>query len=200
MRETNGLQIRPCARVLAFVMLLLSGTFLPHWGRSQEGLNPSDIWYRGFLLVQGAQEDEANRNYLEALNKLTEAKPLYDHLAQQFPDFQPEIVKDRRHLIAEKRDELKSAMRSPQASPPGPPPGVPQQGVPMPNAPGQFVGPAIAPPPLPGPGAQEREMEIDSSGGAEFALPSWNEGASQALPRIDSAPGLPRVEIRRSPS
>ena len=72
--------------------------------RAQDSLDPSDIWYRGFLLVQAAQELETQGKHLEALNKLTEAKPLYDHLAQQFPDFQPEIVKDRRHLIAEKRD------------------------------------------------------------------------------------------------
>jgi tetratricopeptide (TPR) repeat protein len=193
--------MRPCASLLAF--LILFGLCLFPSVRAQDGLNPSDIWYRGFLLVQGAQEDEANGNYLEALNKLGEAKPLYDYLAQQFPDFQPEIVKDRRHLIAEKRDELKTAMRSPQSRPSGPSPGFPSgmpQAQPVPEAPGEFVGPAIAPPPLPGSGAQERKMEIDSSGGVEFALPSWNEGASQALPRVDTAPGLPRVETRRSQS
>ncbi|MEQ1842794.1 MAG: hypothetical protein ABL994_20530, partial [Verrucomicrobiales bacterium] len=65
--------------------------------------------------MQSAQELEAQGKFLDALNKLTEAKPLYDHLAQQFPEFQPEIVKERRHLIAEKRDELKSSMRAPQA-------------------------------------------------------------------------------------
>jgi tetratricopeptide (TPR) repeat protein len=162
--------------------------------RAQDSLDPSDIWYRGFLLVQAAQEDEARGKYLDALNKLNEAKPLYDHLAQQFPDFQPEIVKDRRHVIAEKRDELKTSMRAPQphrAAPVRiqPPPVNPFAGG------GQTPGPAIAPPPLPGAGATRRTMEIADEEG-EFALPSWNEGVSQVLPREPVTPGMPRVETR----
>jgi len=77
---------------------------------AKERLDPSDIWYRGFVLIQSAQELEAKGKHLEALNKLNEAKPLYDHLAEQFPDFQPEIVRERRQLIGEKCDELQVAM------------------------------------------------------------------------------------------
>lgn len=194
MRFTNGLTARPCASFLAPLLLCITSLFST--ARAQEGLDPSDIWYRGFLLVQAAQEDEARGKYLDALNKLNEAKPLYDHLAQQFPDFQPEIVKDRRHVIAEKRDEMKTAMRAPQ----------PQQAAPaqiqaQPVNPfagqGQTPGPAIAPPPLPGTGAgaTRRTMEITDEEG-EFALPSWNEGVSQVLPREPFAPGMPRVETR----
>ncbi len=52
--------------------------------------------------VQLANDMEAQGRPLEALNKLNEAKPLYDHLAEQFPDFQPEIVRERRQLIVKK--------------------------------------------------------------------------------------------------
>jgi len=192
MRFTNGLTASPCASFLASLLLCITPLFST--ARAQDGLDPSDIWYRGFLLVQAAQELEAQGKHLDALNKLNEAKPLYDHLAQQFPDFQPEIVKDRRHVIAEKRDELKTAMRAPQ----------PQQAAPASiQAPpvnpfadrGQISGPAIAPPPLPGAGAPRRTMEITDEEG-EFALPSWNEGVSQVLPREPFTPGMPRVETR----
>src|SRR5690606_20359266 len=57
------------------------------------------------------------------------------------------------------------------------------------------AGPAIAPPPLPGIGATRRTMEITDEQG-EFALPSWNDGASQVLPREVAPPGMPRVETR----
>ncbi len=122
--------------------------------------------------------------------------------SQQFPDFQPEIVRDRRHLIAEKRDELKVAMRAPKA------PAVAEAPAPaaLPNSANPAQPLQISPPPLPGtefaeppvavPVATNRTMEIESEG--EFALPSWDEGASQALPRAGAAPapGMPRVETR----
>lgn len=200
MRLGTGLSKRPSASLLA--LLSICAWLSPTGGlRAEDGLDPSDIWYRGFLLVQSAQELEARGKALEALNKLNEAKPLYDHLAQHFPDFQPEIVRDRRHLIAEKRDELKVAMRAPQQGPSLPgatPPAA------MPSSPGASPGGsvpnvAIAPPPIPagppGGGSQTRVMSIEEGAG-EFALPSWNDGASQALPRVDPGSGLPGVETR----
>ncbi len=191
MRFTKGRSAGPCASFLASLLLFTALPFSA--AHAQDGLDPSDIWYRGFLLVQAAQELETQGKYLESLNKLAEAKPLYDHLAQQFPDFQPEIVKDRRHVIAEKRDELKTAMRAPQAQAAH----APSQAQPVnPFASqGQPPGVSIAPPPLPGSGATRRTMEITDEEG-EFALPSWNEGVSQVLPHEVAAPGMPRVETR----
>lgn len=200
MRHPNGLFQRPCASLLACVVLFSSLATLS--SRAQEALDPNDIWYRGFLLVQSAQDLEGKGKYLDALNKLNEAKPLYDHLAQQFPDFQPEIVRDRRHLISEKRDELKTAMRAPKAPAVVAAPAASA----LPNATNPAQPLRISPPPLPGtefaeppvavPVVTNRTMEIESEG--EFALPSWDEGASQALPRAAAspAPGMPRVEAR----
>ncbi len=199
MRRTNGLPTRPSASLLACVVL--SGLLPSFAGRAQESLDPSDIWYRGFLLVQAAQDHEAKGKYLEALNTINEAKPLYDTLAEQFPEFQPEIVRDRRHLIAEKRDELKQRMRSPQSARPTVIAGAPSSPAATPGTPPAEATPLqatpIAPPPLPGSeetsGVRSRVMEI---GSGEFALPSWEEGSSQALPRTPSngVPGMPRVQ------
>lgn len=200
MRPTNGLFQRPSASLLACVALLSCFAACP--ARAQEGLDPNEIWYRGFLLVQSAQDLEAKGRHLEALNKLNEAIPIYDHLAQRFPDFQPEIVRDRRHLNAEMRDGLKAAMRAPKAPAAATPP-APDA---LPNAANPAQPLRISPPPLPGtefaeppaaaPGATNRTLALESEG--EFALPSWNEGASQALPRAGAAPapGMPRVETR----
>jgi tetratricopeptide (TPR) repeat protein/predicted nuclease with TOPRIM domain len=165
--------------------------------KAQNNLDPNDIWYRGFLLVQASQDSEAKGDYLGALAKINEAIPLYDHLAQMFPDFQPEIVKERRHLNAEKRDEIKQLMRNPRPAP-----------APLPQS--QPVNPAMEPnfaetipsPPIPSSGsARSRSMEIEDPD-QEFSLPSWDDGASQALPRVATAPGsgMPRVETRRAPS
>lgn len=182
----------------------VTGAFVPTRLAAQEGLDPSEIWYRGFLLVQAAQDLESKGKALEALNKLNEAKPLYDHLAQNFPDFQPEIVRERRHLIAEKRDELRASMRQAAAPAPAPASGATAPSLPNAGQPPRAL--AIAPPPLPGnefaPGdlggaPRGGSMEISEEEG-EFALPTWNEGASQALPREGNAPipGMPRVENR----
>lgn len=212
MRHTNGLAQRPCASLLAcFVAFaaILSAPVLRSPLHAQEGLDPSEIWYRGFLLVQAAQDLESKGKMLDALNKLSEAKPLYDHLAQQFPDFQPEIVRERRHLIAEKRDELKAGMRPNPAAPASAPAAAPTPGSALlQNAGEPPRALAIAPPPLPGsefaesPGdmggaPRGSNFEIAEENG-EVALPTWSEGASQALPRADAAPipGMPRVENR----
>lgn len=193
MRLTSGLSQRPCASLLAPIFLWLA--LLSSGATAQESgdqLSPMEIWRRGFLLVTASQEDEAQGKHLEALNKLTEAQPLYDHLARNFPDFYPDIVRERRQLIADKRAELRSSGRT--------------AGVPSIQAPAPGIGtpPApIAPPPLPNPGSASGagrigSMEIESEG--EFALPSWNEGASQALPRLDGThtPGTPRVQAGSS--
>ncbi len=170
---------------MAAAVFVFSGPSL----RSQETVDPSEIWYRGFLLVQAAEELDNQKQYLGALNKLTEAQPLYNHLAQAFPDFQPEIVKERRHLIAEKRDELKQIMRN------GASPMVPQTPSVPPADPRSIPATPIPPPPIAhNYGARSRNMEIEADD-TEFALPSWNEGESRPLPRATQGqtPGLPRV-------
>jgi tetratricopeptide (TPR) repeat protein len=187
--------------------------------QSPADLEPDDWWYRGFLLVRSAEELESQGKNLEAWNKLNEADPIFAHLAQRFPDFRPEIIKARRHLIAEKRDELKAKARlasAPRAPAPVPAPALvppssrPPQPLPVPGNP---VGVAIASPEFPGseapfpntpppnrPYAQTeiqpaQELEIAESEevipDGEFSLPSWNDGVSQALPRASLPQAAP---------
>ncbi|MDF1826528.1 MAG: tetratricopeptide repeat protein [Verrucomicrobiales bacterium] len=193
MTSLIGLMMRPQAMagaMVAFCCVLIGPTLI-----AQDNLDPNDIWYRGFLLVQASEDSEDQRDYLNALAKLNEAKPLYDHLAQVFPDFQPEIVRERRHLIAEKRDEIKQAMRNPQKAAPVP------AAQPLSPAGSPSFAQSIPSPPIPSHGARSRSMEIEEPD-REFSLPSWNDGSSQALPRVATAPGsgMPRVETRRAPS
>ena len=186
MRFPDGFLPRPIALCIAFLAwsCLFGGK-----STAQEEQDPSVIWQRGFILVQAARGDEENGDYLEAFNKLGEAKPLYDHLAQSFPDFYPEIVKERRHIIAEDRDRVKQLMRNPPAPQPVAPQ-MPQPAVPPGPSPG---GTSIAPPQIPNYQARSRDFDVEDSD-REVAMPSWNEGSSQALPRVASVPGMPRVE------
>ncbi|MEM1441639.1 MAG: tetratricopeptide repeat protein [Verrucomicrobiota bacterium] len=201
MTSLIGLFPRPQAMAGAMLALccVLAGSSLPaqEATSAQSVLDPNDIWYRGFLLVQASQDLEEQGDHLAALNKLAEAKPLYDHLAQTFPGFQPEIVRERRHLIAEKRDELKRIMRNPSRPAPAPfPQAQPVDPTRAPN-----LAEAIPSPPIPQPGARARSMKIEEPD-TEFSLPSWDEGESRALPRVTTAPGsgMPRVETRTAPS
>ena len=160
MRFSTGLFFRrPLAACVAIVGLLCG-----LWVHGQENVDPNNLWYRAFLLVRTSQELEEKGKYLESLNKLNEAQPLYLQLAQSFPDFQPDIVRERRRLIEDKRDELKYKMRNP------PPPGQPAA---------QSAGSSPV-----GNGARSREVEI-AEPDTELALPSWNDdGSSQTLPRL----------------
>ncbi len=192
MSYTDGLFSRPIALYAAFCALLCLS-----FGDSvaQEEQDPNVIWQRGFYLIQAARGDESDGNYLEALNKLGEAKPIFDHLAQKFPDFYPEMVKGRRHLIAEDRDRVKQLMRNP---PPAPSTSIAQEnqsGVSQPTS----SGTPVATPATPGYQARSREFEVTEAD-REVALPSWDEGASNALPRVASVPGMPRVDAGRPSS
>jgi Flp pilus assembly protein TadD len=168
--------------------------------KGQDNLDPSEIWYRGYLLVQAAEGLEDQKNYLAALNKLSEAEPLFTHLAQAFPEYQPEIVRERRRLIAEKRDEIRRLMRPSAINAPNPPhlvgAGVPSFDSMASSSPSPGVS-SVVPPPLTSHGTVPRTMEVEEPDG-EFTLPSWDNGSSQVLPRISGgAEGVPRVETRR---
>ncbi len=193
MRLTSGLFQRPCASLLASILLGLCLTPTRSWAQDPAPqLSPMEIWQRGFLLWQTSQDDEAQGKLLDSLNKLTEAQPLYDHLAQNYPDFYPEIVKERRQIIAEKRADLKTRMRNPATASATPV-------IPFTTPPAAPPAATIAPPPIPGSGpaqggTQHRTLVVEGEG--EFNLPTWDEGGSQALPRLSPThtPGTPRVQ------
>ncbi len=143
---------------------------------AQEVKTPSQHWYKAFLLVKAGEELEENGKLLEALNKYSEAEPIYDFLAQQFPQFEPDLVRERRSLIDQKRGELKAAM-TPQAPQSYQPSGLPNPNaappaatsIPSPN----FQQPAAGTftPSFQGGGSQTQGYAPQMSGGIE--LPSW---------------------------
>ncbi|MEM9015643.1 MAG: hypothetical protein AAGC68_01420 [Verrucomicrobiota bacterium] len=190
-----GLLARPSA-TLAVCALVWSG-LCPAQAISQEALDPSDIWYRGYILVREAEDLEKRKDYNGALNKLTEAQPYFIHLAQAFPDYQAEIVRERRHLIEEGRERLKRLQRAPRAVP-----ALPQATTPQPVASAPTY-PAIPPPPTQGAGTpiaydsatiELSPEELDGN----VPLPTWEEGSSQVLPRVSGGvDNIPRVETRR---
>ncbi len=142
---------------------------------AQDGVNPNDIWYRGFLLVQASKELEERGKYLEALNKLNDARPLYMELAQNFPNFQPEMIRNRQHLIAESRDKLRGLMRNrPSVSSPNQRNAGTGSTAVSGNPPGEFDNVS------PNYGSRSGETEILTQEG-EFALPEWNgnDGTNQ---------------------
>ncbi len=197
MKPRDGLRKSPCAFMFAHVVWVLLFSFLASFVRirAQEELNPNDMWYRGYILVQAAGELEQKGKLLESLNKYTEAKPLFDHLAQRYPDFQPEIVRYRRELIEEKRVEIKRVM-SARSAPPAPT--IAGSAAPAQNLP--VVSTAtnrISPPPFSESEpsfASNPESETLNGTDTEFGLPSWGDGM-QVDSMSPTPPGMPRVEI-----
>ncbi len=60
----QGLFSRPRTK-----LAILASCFValwPHIGAQEVSLDPMDIWYRGFLLVQAGEEFQAQGQYLEA--------------------------------------------------------------------------------------------------------------------------------------
>ncbi|MEM9280260.1 MAG: tetratricopeptide repeat protein [Verrucomicrobiota bacterium] len=141
MRYLIGLVERPTARAATLAALLWGALVVPSVGQAQnENLDPSDVWYRGFLIVQAARDLEERGKYLEALNKLNDAKPIFDQLAQAFPNYQTEMIRQRRQLNAEKRDELKTILQNGGVPPGAAPPPNPARGAQGPAGAGGYNG------------------------------------------------------------
>ncbi len=79
--------------------------------RTMPDVDPGNLWYRGYLLVQKAEKLEEEGKYLEASNKLKEALAFYLQLRKHFPKFHQDIVQDRLRLMSEKRAELRQLLR-----------------------------------------------------------------------------------------
>ena len=74
--------------------------------------DPSTLWFRAYTLLQeGIKSEEAGKR-LDALSKYNEAKPLFDGLAREYPEFHPSLVEYRRTQLVQKVGALKNQLRN----------------------------------------------------------------------------------------
>lgn len=72
--------------------------------------DPSDVYFQGWLLSRDAEKLQADGKFVEALEKFTRARQLFESVATYFPLWKPEMVQGRR----QKTQELIAAV-GPQA-------------------------------------------------------------------------------------
>lgn len=95
------------------LVLLLVGCFLVSGNLlSEEREDPTDIWYRGFLATQKAEELVRQEEFLQSLSALNEAFNHYKQLALRHPEFHAENVRDRLQQTAEDRIQIKASIKS----------------------------------------------------------------------------------------
>ncbi len=58
--------------------------------------DPSDVYLQAWLLSREGEKLQGEKNYLEALEKFTRARQLFDSVSTYFPLWKPEMVKGRR--------------------------------------------------------------------------------------------------------
>ncbi len=127
------LEYKAFAKLHAFVVLVTTVCLFASASpvlQAMEG-NVSDIWYRGYMLNKLAEEKDKAGDLLEALNIYNDALPLLKGVAQEYPTFHPEIVKERIRIITERtrtiKIELRENSRPGSGSQSGPKPGETQQ-------------------------------------------------------------------------
>ena len=205
-----------CRRCRALLRMVIAAvfsvvTFFPLVSSAQnQATDPNDLWYRAFLTYRSSEDLEKQGKYLEALDKCNEAKALYDGLAFQFPDFQPEIVKYKRKFLADVRLRIKDAMsRRPRGSNVQVS-SVPNRPSPRPNQQVEYrpeSGVGISPRSYPPTGTTQDSTQITPSANrpSEFygpsgsnVLPSWDPGriSTELLHQADSANQRRDSEIR----
>lgn len=136
----------------------------------QDNIDPGDIWFRAYSLLQEGEKAKTGGNLLEAFNKYAESKPLFDGLARDYPDFYPDLVRYRRQQLIEIIDQLKQRMRKS----PGEQTNAPRE--PQPDAGAGFS--------LPGNGTTDLrptspEFMDEGPGSSGLAMPQWNSNSPQ---------------------
>jgi hypothetical protein len=87
--------------------------------KANEGADPSDLWYRGFLQVQKSQEHEECGDFLSALSAAEQALDYLTSVSNGHPDYHPVLVKKRLQILAGKREQLKSQITAGGEKPEG---------------------------------------------------------------------------------
>lgn len=63
-------------------------------------VDPSDIWFTAFTLLQEGEAAMKNGQSVEGLSKLKRSKALFDRLAEKYPKFHPELLRFRQDYLA----------------------------------------------------------------------------------------------------
>jgi len=93
------LHLRHLLGIVATTLCLL----LPAQAQSPQELaqlDPSDIYFQGWLHSREGQKLEKAKKFTEAFDKYNEARVLFNTLAVSHPSFKPELVADRQKLTA----------------------------------------------------------------------------------------------------
>jgi len=107
--DTRPAQTYGPARVCALLCALLGTLFSTVNVAQGQMIDPSDLWFRAFLLLKEGEGLEQNDS-LGALNKYVESKRMLDGLASDHPNFHEEIVRFRRQELAQKIPALRQLL------------------------------------------------------------------------------------------
>ena len=164
------------------VLLLLACGGLT--GAVAQQIDPSDIWFRAFVLMKEGEELEREQKALGAYNKFVEAKSLFDAVAREHPDFHPSIVRYRRKELGDKILSLKTFLRNG-----GPSKGAMPKTGEVPNSGGGGTGSVRMPSNLQTPGQT-------TPVGKKNVLPTWDREFQNTLPPSGNQPPRPNAIAR----
>lgn len=154
-------------------------------------IDPSDLWFRAFVLMKEGEELEREKKALAAYNKFIESKSLFDAVAREHVNFHPSIVRYRRKELGDKISSLKNFLRNG-----GPSSGaMPESGVQTGEVPAAGGGAPI-PPAQPPSNSPPSVPQLPASGQGND-LPSWDR--EFANPPSPEGGSLPRPNAIASP-
>lgn len=154
-------------------------------------IDPSDLWFRAFVLMKEGEELEREKKALAAYNKFIESKNLFDAVAREHANFHPSIVRYRRKELGDKISSLKNFLRNG-----GPSSGaMPASGVQTGEVPAAGGGASI--PPVQAPSNSPPAVLPTPASGQGNELPSWDREFANP-PSPEGSP-LPRPNAIASP-
>ena len=74
--------------------------------------DPAEMWLAGYELIREADQFWEAGALLEALSKTNQAKPHFEKLAREFPEFHPDLVEYRLSMLAGFSEELRESSRN----------------------------------------------------------------------------------------
>ncbi len=150
-------------------------------GAQSGQIDPSEIFFRAYLLMKDAEEQEALGEHLMAFNKYREAQHLFDAIARSHPNYNPSVIKWRQKYVREKAAMMNQLQ---QQQPPAS--GAPNLAG-QPSAP---MTPGMVPPnQVFDTGRSEIRDTGQGAGDGQLQLPTWSsEQRRMATGQVPSSP------------